>query len=98
MKNTEFENKQVLNLIQAMVGSITPNIRRISLECVENCIKLYFLIAQENAADREEIEDILFEFEALQDSFVDVQVSAIVSSGIINSLELPGRLVFGRKE
>lgn len=93
-----FENTQVLYLVQAMIGDISPNIRAVSLECVARAVRLHFLLAQEQATDRESIDDIVFEFEALQERGIEVNLSVVVSSRQEASAELPGRRVFGRRE
>ena len=94
----ERENSQVLNLIQALIGSITPSMRGISLECWAEGVRLHFLLERENATDREEIEDIAFEFEALQSRGIDLQVVILVSADRTAIGGLPGRRVYGRKE
>ncbi|WP_169979132.1 hypothetical protein, partial [Tautonia rosea] len=93
-----FENARVLDLVQAMFGAISPNMRAISLECVDGGVLLRFLLAEESEVDREEIDDILFEFEALQERAIEIRSSVVVSSRPEARVELPGRWVFGRKE
>lgn len=94
----DFENAQVLNLVQAMCGLISPNMRAVSLECVDGRVVLHFVLAEESDADRENIDDILFEFTALQNRLIDISSSVAVSSGLKEIAELPGRRVFGRME
>jgi len=38
------ENAQVLNLVQAMISGVTPNLRGVSLECWERGVRLHFLM------------------------------------------------------
>jgi len=59
--NLEEENRQVLNLIQSLFGAISANFRAVSIT-VENEIILHFVLEKDNEEDREEIEDIEFEF------------------------------------
>jgi len=54
--------------------------------------------ACDTAAEREEVEDIVAEFEALQDGWLDVQVCVTVSTERWAQGQLSGRRVFGRKE
>jgi hypothetical protein len=97
--NLATENKQVLNLVQAMIGFVTPNFRRVTLDVRANgALTLRFLLAHDDPRDREEIDDIEFEFEALQDSIVEVDVDILIDRRPIHEIELPGRLVYGRKE
>lgn len=57
-----------------------------------------FILERDEPDDREEIEDIAFEFEALQTKGVDLSIDIIVHSGPITEINFPGRVVFGRKE
>lgn len=93
------ENAQVLNLIQAMLGAISPNMRRVALQMADDGgVHLRFLLAKDDEDDREEIDDIVFEFEALQSRNVRVEVSILVGDQPLSEIDLPGRLVFGRRE
>jgi hypothetical protein len=92
------ENTQVLNLVHALIGGVMPNMRAVSLECWLDGVRLHFLLEREDASDREEIEDIAFEFEALQSRGIDLEVAIIVSAERSAIGRMPGRRVFGRKE
>lgn len=93
------ENLQVLNLVQAMIGAITPNFRRVTLELISpGSVCLRFLFERDDPDDREELEDIAFEFEALQSHGIELDVKVIVDARPVHEINLPGRIVFGRKE
>lgn len=94
------ENDRALDLVQAMLGLITPNFRMVTLEVRDaGGVTLNFLLQTESAADREEIADIVFEFEALQDRIRDVQVRVFVDDRPLETVEFPpGRRVFARRE
>ena len=92
------ENSQALRLIQALVGAVSKNFRRVTLEVEESRISLWFLLEHESSADREEIDDIVFEYEALQDGYVDIEVNVLVDQRDVADIDLPGRAVFGRRE
>jgi hypothetical protein len=93
------ENLQVLNLVQAMVGAVTPNFRRVTLELTSpGTVCLRFVLERDDPDDREELEDIAFEFEALQTRGVELDMKVIVDARPIQEINLPGRVVFGRKE
>ncbi len=98
METLTEENLQVLRLTQAMVGAITANFRRVSMEVSPLGVLVRFLLEKESAEDREEIEDILFEFEALQEQAIELDVEIQVDSRPLSSLILKGRPVLGRKE
>jgi len=80
-----------------MLGSITPNFRAISLVATESSVALHFLLEQDRPNDRDEIEDIVFEFEALQLSNIAVKVQVGASDQPIADLALPGRRIYLEK-
>ena len=95
------ENTQALSLVQALLGNITANLRAVSFECSVVGVVLYFLLEHESLEDREEIEDTVFEFEALQPSGSKIEVIATVDPRPLPTLRngiVLGRLVFARKE
>src|SRR4051794_18992867 len=94
----EIENAQVLNLVQAMIGLVPTNLRAASLACAPGRVQLYFVLASDDVHDREAIDDIGFEFEALQERLVPVAVSVLVSAAADAVGGMPGRRVFGRLE
>jgi hypothetical protein len=97
--NLNYENSQILNLIQAMIGAVTPNFRRVTLEAMpEGGIRLGFLLQRDDVEDREEIDDLVSEFEALQDTNTDISFDVIVDARPIQDVQLSGRIVYGRKE
>lgn len=91
------ENAQVLNLLQALLGTISPNMRAISLEWHGGSGRLYVVLEHENADDREEISDVAFAFQALQDRDIPLEVSIRVTD-TPEPPSLPGRAVYRRKE
>lgn len=97
MATTEEENQQVLNLVQAMLGAISSNFRAVSIRCNE-IIELTFLLEKDIPQDREEIEDIEFEFLALQPRLRQTSTHIVATSDPVNQIQLPGRLVYLRRE
>jgi hypothetical protein len=82
-----------------MIGAITPNLRRVALAMVgPGRVRLCFVLEQEDARDREEIDDIAFEFEALQARGIEVDVEVLIDSRRIEEIELPARVIYGRRE
>lgn len=93
------ENTQVLNLVQAMIGGVSANLRRVTLEVPKSgAVHLRFILERDDPDDREEIGDVGFEFEALQMTGIELDVDVIVDGRPIANLDLPGRVVFARKE
>ena len=93
------ENIQVLRLTQAMIGSVSPNFRRVTLETkAPDAISLRFLLENDDPKDREEIGEIAFEFEALQEADIDIDVTVVADPRPIEQVTVPGRIVYGRRE
>ena len=97
MNPLEKENRAVLSLVQAMIGAISPNFRRVSLAIVDDKTHLQFVLHSESAEDREEISDIAFAFEALHEAQIDIALDIIVT--IRPLLEVPSlhRVVFAQR-
>jgi len=91
------QNSAVINLIQAMLGSFTSNWRAVFLKGDSRSMSVTFVLATESREDREEIEDVTFEFEALQPDS-DVSIAVLVSEAPIETFADAGRMVFARKE
>lgn len=95
MEFTE-EDLQTLRLTKALLGSLSGNFRQVSLELGhDGAVTLHFLLEAESRLDRDEIDDIAFEFEALQEREVETTVDVAVDNA---RRVLPGRLVFARRE
>lgn len=91
-------NHQVLMLVQALLGAVSPNFRMVTLGHDGHRWQIRFYLQEDRAEDREEIADILSEFDAFQSQGVEygteVQVTAV---------ELPQplateRMVYRRRE
>ena len=92
------ENKQVLNLVQAMLGSISANFRAVFLKSFDAGVKIYFFLKYDCIEDRDEIDDIIFEFEALQSSGIDVNFEIIIDSVPLSEIDKYGRMIFSMRE
>jgi len=77
---------------------VSANIRLIGLDIGVGKISLRFILEHESACDLEEIEDIVFEFEALQESMVPTEVDVKVSDGPLDLTMRPKRVVYLRRE
>ena len=91
------ENGLVINLVDALLGAITPNFRAVLLRQDADHASLTFLLEHESAADRAEIDDIVFEFQALEPT-LPLEVSIVVDSASLTKYAHLGRMVFARKE
>ncbi len=93
------ENSYALALVQAMLGAITPNFRSVSIsEATDDSLTMHFVLAEENAADREEIDDIQFEFQALQTRLIDVTTKIVVTTAKDYFDAVPGRRIYTQKQ
>lgn len=70
----EVMNRQVLSLMQALLGAISPNFRMVMLEYNNEVWRLLFILEQDKPDDRAEIDDISTEFEALQEKGIEYEV------------------------
>ncbi len=95
---SDAENQYVLGLVQALLGGVTPNLRAAAIECVGDEVRLVFLLRNESPEDREEIDDIVFEFEALQETVINLDIKVVVSNKPLETLGLPRRKVYLQKE
>jgi len=98
MKNNDLVNNMVLSLVQALCGAISPNFRMVTLCLDGETWLITFFIEFDNADDREEIVDVVAEFEALQSAMIRLNFSVIVSTEDLIWPEFPARVVFRRKE
>jgi hypothetical protein len=99
--NLEEQNIQVLNLMQSLVGCVSPNFRSVKVDFDgTGGVILRFILEQDIAEDREEIEEIVFQFEAYQSSLVKVEVEVLVDDRPIHVVNptVKGRAVYGRRE
>jgi len=93
------ENAQVLMLVQPLIGRITCDILAVLLDFNKNVSNVYFVVKENSSQCREQIEDIIFEYESLQDGSTEV-VSNILECDTksYQSIASLGRFVFQRKE
>lgn len=91
-------SSQLLRLVQALYGAISPNFRMVALARENEKWRLIFVLESENAEDRKEIEDVADEFEALQEHGVEFSVDVSVTSHPLPWPEPSVRVVYRRRE
>jgi hypothetical protein len=91
-------NQCTLALMQALLGAVSPNFRMVTLANDGGVWKLQFVLQSESGADREEIEDVASEFEALQGSVVRYEVDITITADPIAWPPPPTRVVYRRRE
>ena len=95
----EIENRYIVSMVSALYGAISSNLRAVTLsDATETAVTFHFLLGVESQEDRDEIEDIIFEFEALQNQAIDCNAFVHVGQGFEHFKALPGRGIFHRKE
>lgn len=92
------ENELVCALVQASLGSITPNMRAIAIEFVSGGVCLHFVLSVDERDDRDEISDIVSEFDALLSVSTDIEVAVRVSPRGEALRSLPGCPVYVRRD
>jgi hypothetical protein len=76
----ERENKLVLDVVQAALGLISPEMRAISIVLEPGRVVLHLAVHVHNAQVDEDVEDLVFELEALQDRAVTVMSAIFVGA------------------
>lgn len=94
----DYVNGQIVLLVEAMLCSITPNFRAVSIDCREESVALYFVLDEESHDSREDIDDIVFEYQALQEVIREIELIVVVDHRDLAALNIPGRFVYQRKE
>ncbi len=84
----EWENLVVLQVIQALLGLISKNMKAISVRVLDSRIILYFALEGKLEDDDEEIQDIMFELDAIFGGSVQVDVEIYIG---LAGLDWPGR-------
>lgn len=97
------QNKVTVMLVQALWGAISTNFRSVALALTEPVWQLLFVLERESAVDREEIEDIAGEFDALLSGMnmgvIKFDLRIVVDDGPLPVLDPSSwRLVFRRRE
>ena len=85
-------------LVQALVGAISCNFRMVALfrEGEEWVIRFY--LETKNDEDAEEIEDVICQYDAYQDSTLRCRWETVVGRGKLPRVSEVGRIVFRRRE
>lgn len=92
-------NKTALILMQSLWGAISPNFRMVAFSLFDQGVKLLFVLDADDPLDREEIDDICAEFDALQDSgSAKFEVEIIVDSKSLAWPDDSWVVVFRRRE
>ncbi|WP_085711361.1 MULTISPECIES: hypothetical protein [unclassified Pseudomonas] len=91
-------NFQVLMLVQAMLGAITPNFRMVVLSRDEHGWLIKFYLEEDSEEDAEEVEDIVCQYAAYQDSCLKCNWVVLLGAGELPVPAQTDRVVYRRKE
>lgn len=91
-------NFQVLMLVQAMLGALTPNFRMVVLSRESDEWVVRFYIEKNIKSDLDEVEDIVCQYTAYQDSSLKCKSEVFIGSEVLPSLTEIDRVVYRRKE
>ncbi|WP_416904400.1 hypothetical protein [Micromonospora echinospora] len=97
-RDLERENRLVLDVVQAALGLISGYIRAISIGLEPQRVILHIAIHRHSAQVDEDIEDLVFGFEALQDRNIAVEAAVFVGAPNADWPGRSGRLVYVAKE
>ena len=91
---------QALHLVSCLLGIVSPNFRMVSISNNNGKCHILVILEQPIEEDLEEIEDLITEFEAVQNEDIDFDVETKISNeDIILSPFNPDEIVvFRRKE
>ena len=76
----ERENRLALDVVQAALGLISQEIKAISFNLNPDRITLYIAVRERSQHVDEDVEDLVFELEALQDGPVTIESHIFVGS------------------
>lgn len=93
-----YENYQVVSLVQALWGAISENMVAISLKCVGADIHLHFYLESESSFDRELINEVADDLEALQFTSIPINAHITIAARSVQPAQIDGRLVYRRHE
>lgn len=91
-------NFQVLMLVQAMLGAVTPNFRMVVLSYEDDVWVIRFYLEEKIEDDIGEVEDIICQYTAYQNSDLKCTSEILVGNEDLPSLSEAERVVYRRKE
>ena len=91
-------NFQVLMLVQAMLGAVTPNFRMVVLSCEDDVWVIRFYIEENIEDDIGEVEEIMCQYTAYQGAYLKCRSEIIVGKEDLPNLSEAERVVYRRKE
>lgn len=93
-------NGKTIELGQALLGAVSPNFRMVTLEYDHGLWRFTFVLERDDPEDREEIKEVAYAFDALQETNINYKVEIEVTDEVI-LMPKPSwakRVVFRRRE
>lgn len=78
--NLIVRNKIIIALVQALLGAISPNFRAVLIDFSQG-VDVRFFLVEDLAEDREEIDDVITEFDSLVMGVESVSITYGVAVG-----------------
>jgi hypothetical protein len=94
----EQENMLVLDTLQASLGLISEDMRGISVQVQPEKIVLHFALREQNVSVDADIEDMIFELDALREGAIRIEASIYVGAPDNAWPGREGRLIYLAKE
>lgn len=91
-------NKFLLELNEALIGKITPNLRRVAVTYSGMAWTIDFVLESDTEVDREEIGETVAAFEALQMVQLPLKICVLVTKDILAWPHEPNRVAYWRRE
>ncbi|BCA63611.1 hypothetical protein HMP09_2845 [Sphingomonas sp. HMP9] len=91
-------NRQSVNVMQAMLGMISPNFRMVTLDHDGTQWIIGFVLESVNAEDREELADFEAEWDALQSGPTPRDLQVSFTAGSLAWPSAPTRALYRRRE
>jgi len=95
-RELRYENYQVVSVVQALWGSITPNMVAISLKCSGPEVHLRFYLEDDSPVDRGLIDDVRSDVETLQFTAIPIHAHVDVAGAEVQLNQIQGRLLYWR--
>ncbi len=91
-------NLETVDVMQALLGSISPNYRMITMDHDGSQWIFTFVLEHEDVEDREEVEDFAIEWEALKDRPTSCTTVVLIEAGALAWPAPPTRVIYRRRE
>jgi len=91
-------NYQVLMLVQALVGAVSPNFRMVAISLEDGEWVTRFYLEEYDEEDVDEVEEVMCQYAAYQEGELRSRYEVLVGSGRLPGYSEVGRVVYRRRE